>query len=172
VSRAVSATRLLLVAWINKNNPLTSTFSHAIHHPQPASQPPCHFHPSTTPSRPGSRGTSPALHSSPLPGSFFRGFRRSLDCCRRFPASQRNCCCNAPPLLLGLAQAKRQAAAAHHAAATSAQHAASSLLYRAATGLYRAGPGLRREHHLRPIQEQCADVIDMHVRRRRKATTS
>lgn len=32
--------------------------------------------------------------------------------------------------------------------------------------------GLRREHHLRPIQEQCADVVDMHVRRRRKATTS
>lgn len=50
-----------------------------------------------------------------------------------------------PPLLLGLAQAKRQgsaaAAAAHHAAATSALHAASSLLYRAATGLYRAGQG-------------------------------
>lgn len=46
-----------------------------------------------------------------------------------------------PPLLLGLAQAKRQGSAAHHAAATSALHAASSLLYRAATGLYRAGQG-------------------------------
>lgn len=152
VSSRFCDARLLLVAWINKNNSLTSTFS--CHPPPPAGQPaPMSF----SPIHPRLSWNFPcaALQSSPwflLP--WVPPLAGLLPQISREPTKlllQR------PPLLLGLAQAKRQGSAAHHAAATSARSFITPLQSR-----YWAGPGLRREHHLRPIQEQCDDVIDMH----------
>lgn len=110
-------------------NPLTSTFS--CHPPPPAG----HFHPSNPPQ---------ALVELPLrctpvsPGSSFRGFRRSLmDCCRRFPASQRNCCCNAAP------DSRKQSDKQQHITLLPPLHCTQldHSFYRAATGMYRAGQG-------------------------------
>lgn len=118
VSSRFCDARLLLVAWINKNNPLTSTFS--CHPPPPAGQPaPMSFSPihHPQPARLSWNFPCAALQSSPwflLP--WVPPLAGLLPQISREPTKlllQR------PPLLLGLAQAKRQAA--HHAAATSAR---------------------------------------------------